>query len=376
LVAQGRLARQILEQSSAAVAVCDVQGRITLPSSSLSELCGANPLFKPFDELFSFQLSNERAFSIADVLSGTAYHVEEATFRRADGRTFTVLLSADPVRNNGEGTVGCVVTLLDISQRKQVQEALRRADKIAAAGRIAGALAHEVNNPLTAIVNLLFLLQENTSLDPQSRSWLDAACAELERVSQIVRKTLAFYRDPSKPSPVTLVALLDNSLDLFSAKITAKQVAITKRYRYQDAVVAYAGELRQVFSNLVSNAIDALGPGGKLYVDVFASQSWRGSARGVRIVIADTGVGVAEEHRARLFEPFFTTKGDDGTGLGLWVAQGIVQKHGGSIRVRSSRTGSRCGTVFSVFLPLAPADGALREGTFVAPSRPDVERAA
>jgi signal transduction histidine kinase/DNA-binding response OmpR family regulator len=373
LLAQGRLARHILEQSSSAIAVCDTDGRITLPSSFLAELCLTNPQFKAFDELFSLELGSGQIFSVAKVRAGNAYRGEEAIFRRADGRVFTLLLSADPVSANGDGVVGCVVTLFDISGRKQIEVALRRADKIAAAGRIAGALAHEVNNPLTAIVNLLFLIQENGSLDTQPRLWLDTACAELERVSQIVRKTLAFYRDPSRPAPVTLTAVLDNSLELFAGKLVAKQIRVRKRYRYQDTVVAYAGELRQVFSNLISNAIDALPSGGTLQVDISAWRDWHNSATpGVRVIIADNGVGIPKENQPHLFEPFFTTKGDDGTGLGLWVAEGIVQKHGGSIRVRSTTAHERSGTLFSVFLPLPAAANNAAAGT----SSSETERAA
>ncbi len=353
LLHQGRLARHILEHSTAGIAVCDVSGRITLPSSALAEMCGSNPLFNAFDDLFALRLADGRRFSVSDVLGGRVFHGEEVVLERDHGKPLTLLLSAGAIRANGVGPVGCVVTLVDISERKLVEEALRRSEKLAAAGRIAAALAHEVNNPLTAVMNLLYLLDTNIPLDQQGRDWLATACAELQRVSQIVRKTLAFYRDTNSPVPVRLTEVLDNVLALFSGAIAAKDLSVSKRYRVASPIVGYPGELQQVFNNLISNAIDALGKGGKLYLDVYATPAWRQDGQqGIRVVVADSGAGIPLDHYGRMFEPFFTTKGERGTGLGLWVTQGIVQKHGGFIRFRSRSQEGRGGTVFSVFLPV------------------------
>ncbi len=379
LLAQGRLARHILEHSTAGIAVCDTSGRINLPSAALAEMCGNDPLFRPFDELLSLRLGDGRLFSVQEVLAGRVYHGEEAVLHRAGDKPLTLLLSAGPVKVAGDGTMGCVVTLVDISERKLVEGGLRRSEKLAAAGRIAAALAHEVNNPLTAVINLLFLLGTNTSLDQQGQEWLNAACAELERVSQIVRKTLAFYRDTNSPVPVSLTEVLDNVLALFSGAISAKELSVVRRYRMDGPILGYPGELRQVFSNLISNAIDASKPHGTLHLDVFATREWRqGACQGVRVVIADSGEGIAAEERMRLFEPFFTTKGERGTGLGLWVTQGIVQKHGGSIRFRSRRGTDRNGTVFAVFLPMTAtrADANAPNAVATATSDGTVPRAA
>jgi signal transduction histidine kinase len=270
--------------------------------------------------------------------------------RRSGARTIPLLLSAAPIVTGADGTVGCVLTLVDISQRKAIEDALRRSEKLAAAGRIAGTLAHEINNPLSAVTNIIFLLQHNRSLDESAKYYVDMAASEIARVSHIVRNTLSFYREAAKPVPVRLVEILESVVEVYSRQIGEKQIHVDRRYDFDGEIDGFPGELRQVFCNLVGNAVDALGEGGRLTLHIARARNWETGATGVRVTVADRGPGIKKEHRPRLFEPFFTTKGEKGTGLGLWVTQGIVQKQGGSIRVRTSDNPQRCGTVFSVFI--------------------------
>jgi PAS domain S-box-containing protein len=371
ILAQGRLARQILEHALSGIAVCDPEGRVILASAALQEMCDCNPLFKSFDELFRLG-GDDGPFSVSEVLAGKIHSSKEVTFRRSDGRTFSMLLSAGPISEPGQRSAGCVITLVDISEWRQVEETLRRSEKLAAAGRIAGTLAHEVNNPLTAVTNLLYLLEFNPSLDEAARQYLSLASSEIARVSHIVRSTLAFYRESSHPVPVNVIELVDNVLELFAVNITAKSLTVHTRYSADEQFVGYPGETRQAVGNLISNAIDAAPNGSRISVRVRAARDWKTDRKGIRIIVADVGNGIAREHCAKLFEPFFTTKGEKGTGLGLWVTQGIVHKHGGFIRVRSSDTAGRSGTVFSLFLPVSaeppglPADASQQSSAEVA----------
>ncbi len=240
----------------------------------------------------------------------------------------------------------------DITERKRSQEIMRVSEKLAATGRLAATIAHEINNPLESITNILYLLENDPALDDPARAYASMAQQELSRVTHIARQTLGFYRDTSSPIPVDIPSLLDNVVELYSRKIDVKRITIKRQYGECRKISAFAGELRQVFSNLILNAIESVEQGGTVRLHASGSpDDAEGKHSGIHVVIADSGPGVSAEHRKRIFEPFFTTKGDKGTGLGLWVSHGIVEKHGGAIRFRSSTTPGRSGTVFNVFLP-------------------------
>lgn len=361
MLAEGRLAKLVIEHSHSGIAVCDQEGRIILASRRIREISGENPLFRDFDDLLPLEISEHpgnpaRRFSAHDVLRGDIHKAIEATLAK-DGRLpVSLLVSAGRVESDSGDTLGCVITLLDISERKAVEEVLRRSEKLAAAGRIAGTLAHEINNPLSAVTNLLFLLQ-NSGLDQAHQHYADLAASELARVSRIARNTLSFYREAASPVPVRLSEVLDSVLELYQQQISAKSLRINKRYRGDCEVHQFPGELRQVFSNLIINAIDALPQDGELLLAIRPRSGNNGALKGASVWVADRGVGIAKEHRERLFEPFFTTKGEKGTGLGLWITHGIVQKQGGHIRVRSSNMPGRSFTVFSVFVrSVSPAN--------------------
>ena len=238
-----------------------------------------------------------------------------------------------------------------IQQQKENEEALRRTEKLAVAGRLAASIAHEINNPLEAVTNLVYLARSAESQD-ECRGFLEMAEAELARVSEITTGTLKFYRQSHKASEIRVAEVLESLLALYRQKLAAANVALETDYRDQEPIVAYDGELRQMLSNLLTNAIEA-SPGARVKVRVRRTRDCAGR-KGVRIVVADSGVGIPEEIRHRIFEPFISTKGSRGTGLGLWVTSGIVSKHGGTIRMRSCVSPQRHGTVFSVFLPAVP----------------------
>ncbi len=244
---------------------------------------------------------------------------------------------------------GLAVYIRDCTEARLTENALRRAEQLAAAGKLAASISHEINNPLEAVTNLLFLARHAPELSDETRQHLQIADAELQRLSHIARTSLKFYRQSTSPSLVSVQDLLESVLMVYQARITKSGVALRRNYRDNAKLLCLPGELQQVFTNLVSNALDALDYGGTLWVGVRSTRGGPGRLlQGVRVTIADSGTGMDAATRSRLFEPFFTTKKDTGTGLGLWVTKGIVDKHNGNINIKTS---PGRGTVISVFFP-------------------------
>ena len=275
---------------------------------------------------------------------------------------WTWLISAYPVRTTANQVRWAGVIVLDATERKRSEEALRKSEKLAVTGRLAAAIAHEINNPLEAITNLLFLLRNFGHLDDAALNYVTTAEYEVRRVSEITQQTLRFYRQPTKAARTTLAELLDPVLSLYQSGINALNLHVERSYDAELGLFCFAGEIRQVFANLVGNAIDATGEGGRLLIRARRSRYWRNPAQeGIRFAFADTGAGMEPEVRERIFEAFFTTKEVTGTGLGLWVSHEILMKHHGLVHVRS-RTAAQSastqekstGTVFEIFLPDDP----------------------
>lgn len=263
--------------------------------------------------------------------------------------SWTWLVTAYPVRPAQDELRWIGVIVMDVSERKRSEDALRRTEKLAATGRLAASIAHEINNPLEAITNLLYLLRRFCRLDDAALNYVTIAEREVRRMSEITQQTLRFYRQSTLPGRTTMAELLDSVLDMYNVRLNTLGIALERNYEPDLDLYCFAGELRQVIANLVSNAMDATAGGGKLIVSARRSKDWIHPQRdGVRITIADTGSGMNAEVRERLFEAFFTTKGATGTGLGLWVSHEIILKHHGIVHVRS-REGA--GTVFQLFFP-------------------------
>jgi signal transduction histidine kinase len=241
-----------------------------------------------------------------------------------------------------------------IARNRDAEEAILRSEKLAVAGRLAASISHEINNPLAAVTNLLYLIGISDSLEEAKRH-NEIAANELARVSEIVTQTLRFYREPSKPALVRVSEIVDSALTLYEARLTHAEIAVERDFRNSSSIVAMAGELRQVILNLIGNALDASGHGGRLKIRISDTRERRNGARpGVRLTVADTGSGINPAVRKTLFEPFVTTKPDTGTGLGLWISSEIIRRHSGTIQVRSNALSQSRGTAFSVFLPLDP----------------------
>ena len=269
-------------------------------------------------------------------------------------RPWTWLVSAYPVRTNPDQVRWAGVIVQDVSERKRSEEALRKTEKLAATGRLAASIAHEINNPLEAITNLLFLLRNFSGIQEPALNYVTMAEHEAKRIAEIAQQTLRFYRQSTLPLRTTMAELIDSVLNLYQGRLNTLEIQVERKYDPEMTLFCFAGEIRQVFANLVGNAVDATSSSGRLIVRARRSRNWQQpQVEGVRFTVADTGSGMDLEVRERIFEAFFTTKDVTGTGLGLWVSHEIILKHKGNVHVRSTPAGigKPSGTVFHVFIP-------------------------
>ena len=296
------------------------------------------PLSDPFTEITT---SGQ-----ASVFSG------RILLRREDHKEIPVSQVASILRDESGQQTGVVIVLRDLTQQRMSERALQSSEKLASMGRLAASVAHEIHNPLDAMGNLLYLL-EHQAMDDSAKTYVRLAREELERITSISEQMLTFSREARKPVKIQLGEVLENVLALFMPRIRRMNIVLVKQYSTRDGeVVALPGEMRQVFSNLIGNALDAMNGTGRLVIRIEQVRNWStASDTGVRVMICDSGPGIPPEVRNNLMDPFVTSKGEKGTGLGLWVCRGIVEKHRGSIRVHTSSTPGRSGTCFSVFLP-------------------------
>jgi signal transduction histidine kinase len=281
-----------------------------------------------------------------------------------------------PVRTDAHTVRWVGVILVETTERRRAEAVLRKSEKLAATGRLAASIAHEINNPLEAVTNLLYLIRQGR-LDQESLQYAQLAQDEVARMSEITQQMLRFYRQSTKPVRSNVSGMLDSVMALHSRRAAGLQIDISRSYESAIELFCFAGEMRQLFNNLIANAIDAMTPGGgrlSLRVKRVRRDSVSGLP-GVRVTVADTGTGMTPDVRRHIFEPFFTTKEDTGTGLGLWVSSEIIEKHKGSVRIRTrarnedgrNESGKTSGTVFSLFFP-SDLENMLR------PESPEVEQ--
>ena len=256
-----------------------------------------------------------------------------------------------PLREADNSVSGIIVMGVDVTDNKRAQKALIQNEKLAAIGRLSASIAHEINNPLGAVTNLLFLAKMESSSD-KVRDFIDRADSELRRISAITNQTLSFSKQPASMKAVHSAELLGGVINIFHSRLLNGRVRVEQRIRSDQPITCFEGEIRQVLSNLVSNAIESMqSSGGRLLLRSHCATNWPDGRKGLSITVADTGTGIHPEVRKRIFEPFFTTKGQSGTGLGLPVSLEIVGRHEGSLRVRSRQAAQKSGTVFTLFLP-------------------------
>lgn len=369
---QYRTRAELLDLASEAIMVRDLSGNILFWNSGAEALYGWNreeavghhmhqllQTVFPIPELEIKEIIEQQRWWQGNLIQRT--------------RTGQEIVVACRKTMNHEGNAVLEVSR-DITQQLRAEEALRESEKLAAMGRVAGIIAHEINNPLAAITNTLYLVRNHPSLDDTARHFADIAEQELQRVSHITRQTLSFYRESKQPIPVSLPELLDDVLELQERALVSSRIQLKKTYAAAAVIHGFPVELRQVFLNLIGNAVQAMPNGGTLGVYVREATDWSGQRRGVAISILDSGLGINPEDAKRLFQPFFSTKSTKGTGLGLWISKGIVQKYDGTLTCRSVRTAQGACTCFRVFLPVAgattsgPAAAAAEEPASAAPT--------
>ena len=247
--------------------------------------------------------------------------------------------------------IGASKIARDISDRKRIERLLVQSEKLAATGRMAAAIAHEINNPLESLMNLVFLARQNSTVGGKAHNLLLTAEQELERVAHIARQTLGYYRDTGAPTEVYLHDLIENVLTVYNAKLIASGINVDTRFNDLQKITVSRGEMLQVFSNVIANAIDAMRDGGKLQITSRKIISSAGD--GLQVTVHDTGTGIKQENLPKVFEAFFTTKGELGTGIGLWVARQLIESRGGQISIASSAEKGKSGTTITVFIPFA-----------------------
>jgi len=342
----------IVESSEDAIYSTELNGKITSWNRGAEELYG-HPADDVMGKSIALVIPPERAYefqtNLGQLENGERIPPYRTDRMKRDGARVAVMLSLSPIRDERGAVIGASSIVRDITAQTRAEEALRRNEKLANAGRLTALIAHEINNPLEAVTNLIYLARQDPSRADQH---LQMAEREVQRIADIVQQTLGFVRDAAVAAPLNVSATLGDVMQMYEARFNAMSIQTKVEIGDGDEISGSSGELRQLFSNLIANAIDAVGEGGRLRLRVRHVHSWTPHPQtGVRVTIADNGTGIRAEDRPRLFEPFFTTKEKTGTGLGLWLSESIARKHGGSIRLRSSTKPGRSGTTFTVFLP-------------------------
>jgi two-component system CheB/CheR fusion protein len=351
----------IVESSDDAIIGKDLNGIITSWNRGAELLYG----YKPEEVLgkhISLIAPPGEADDIAEIMArlrrGERIDHYETVRVSKSGRLLNISLTISPIRNSKGELTGASAIGRDVTEVRRAEAALRLAERLAAVGRLAATITHEINNPLDSIGNVLHLLAERETSE-ENLDLIRLGQEELRRVGQIVRQTLAFNRSASFPSEFVVKDAMEDVLDMYHKKIKDAGIRVERRYEFEGKILAHSVEVRQVFANIIRNAVEAMDTKGRLRVVVRQSRSWREwNKKGVRVLIFDEGCGIPKGATDQLFNPFFSTKQEQGTGLGLWVSKQIVTRQGGTIRFRSVEGK---GTCFSVFLPLRPPERELRK---------------
>ena len=343
----------IVESSDDAIIGKNLNGIVMSWNPGAERMFGysANEMIgRPITTIIPLELHEDEQRILETIGRGERVEHFETVRLTKSGERIDVSLTISPVKDDAGKVIGAAKTARDITQQKKTEQALRMTERLASVGRMAATVAHEINNPLEAVTNLVYLAKGSAALS-DVREYLNTIEEELNRISHITKQTLGFYRETIAPSMVKVGEMLNPVIALLSMRLRNKGIEIRPEIRRDPEIYAIAGEIRQLIANLLNNSIDAVDSGGLIRIRIDANRLNGHNRNGIRITIADSGHGIPPSDRSKLFEPFFTTKKDVGTGLGLWVCTNIVQRHNGSIRVKSSDKPGRSWTVFSVFLP-------------------------
>jgi PAS domain S-box-containing protein len=342
----------IIDSADDAIVGKDLNGIVSTWNEGACRMFGYSAdemVGQPILRLIPKQLHYEEDDILRKLRAGERIDHYETIRTKKNGETFEVSVTISPIRDESGRVIGASKIARDISDRKRVERLLVHSEKLAATGRMAASIAHEINNPLESLVNLVFLARQHSAPEGEAHGYLLTAEEQLKRVSHIARQTLGYYRDTTSPTKVHLHALIENVLAVYSSRLVAARITTDTQFQDRRTILVSKGEMLQIFSNIVTNAADAMRQGGLL--SILTRQVTSSTGNGIEAVIRDNGVGIRPEHLPQIFEPFFTTKGNLGTGIGLWVAKQLVEARGGLISIASSTEKGNSGTTVTVFVP-------------------------
>lgn len=346
----------IVESSDDAIVSKDLNSIVTSWNSSAERLFGytaAEMIGRSIRTIIPPELIEEEDLILDKIRRGERLEHFETVRVTKSGSRVNVSLTVSPVLSPDGKVIGAAKIARDITKQKKMEEMLLVSEKLASVGRLAATVAHEINNPLEAITNLVYLANSQIENPQIAKKYLSMAQEELRRVSFITHQTLGFYREQHGARQVCLQEILQQLIEMFTPRARAKGIEFRLEVRSDPRIWAVAGELRQLLANLLNNSIDASRNKATIRIRVSNGCSWGKTTRkGVRITIADSGPGIPREYRRKIFEPFFTTKQDVGTGLGLWICRSIISTLSGIMQLKSSTKPGKSGTAFSIFLPL------------------------
>jgi PAS domain S-box-containing protein len=343
----------IVESSNDAIISKDLNGIVSSWNNAAQRLFGyeeAEIVGRPITVLIPPELLEEENVILAKIRTGKRIDHFQTVRLKKNGDLIDVSLTISPIRDQRGNIVGAAKIVRDITAQKKLEAALHISERLASVGRLAATVAHEINNPLEAVTNFIYIAKQHPQASPEIKRYLNSADEELRRVAHITQQTLGFYRDNSQPVVLVIADVIQDVLTVYERKFQYKALNIEQRIEPGLILNTVQGELKQILSNLIANAIDASKANGRLAIRARTSRHFPSGECGVRIIIADNGVGISDENRQNLFTPFFTTKSAVGTGLGLWITKDLLEKKGGRIQFRSSDT-SRSGTVMRIYLP-------------------------
>jgi PAS domain S-box-containing protein len=345
----------IVDSSEDAIISKDLNGIVTGWNQSAERIFGYKPqeiIGRPITLIIPSQFLNDEALILSKVRAGERLDHFQTVRLNKSGGLVDVSLTVSPVKDGSGKIVGAAKIIRDITQQKKMEATFHTSERLASVGRLAATVAHEINNPLEAVVNFIYLAKQDPALPESIRAYLNAADKEIGRVAHITQQTLGFYRDNSQPVTLVIEDVIQDVLTIYERKCQYKALKIERRIEPGLMLSTLRGELKQILSNLIANAIDASKEDGKILIRAKTSRHFPSGRLGVRITVADNGAGISDQDKEKLFAPFFTTKASVGTGLGLWITKDLLKKKGGHIQF-CSNSSDRSGTVMRIFLPLA-----------------------
>jgi PAS domain S-box-containing protein len=345
----------IVDSSDDAIISKDLKGNITSWNVSAERLFGYRAdeiIGQSIMLLIPPELQQDETHILKKIKAGERIDHFQTVRMKKSGERMEVSLTISPVKD-GRGTiVGAAKILRDISKQKKLEAIVHTSERLASVGRLAATVAHEINNPLEAVTNYVYLAKQHPDLPPKVKQYLDSAEASLARVAHIAQQTLGFYREDFQPTKLVIPQVIDDVLAIYERKLKYKRLNIDRRIDRDLTVSGFEGELKQMVSNLITNAFDACPDGGKIIIAARATRQLPPHRHGICITVADNGAGISNQDKLNLFTPFFTTKKSLGTGLGLWITKELLEKRCGQIRFRS-RDSYPSGTVMSLYIPEA-----------------------